>query len=304
MQTTGQNTQVVGRYAPSPSGALHFGSLVAALASFLQARSANGAWVLRIEDIDPPREVPGAADAILHALEVYGLHWDGAVLYQSSRLDAYADAIAALKAENRAFDCACTRKQARKGPAGLEGSIYPGTCRHGLPAGRAARSVRVAVDARDCGFLDAIQGDVSQNLKHEVGDFILRRADGYFAYQLAVVVDDAHQGITEVVRGADLLTSTPRQIYLQQCLGLVTPQYCHIPIVLDARGEKLSKHSHAKALDLRRPGYGLFAALAFLGQSSPPDLSGAAPEELLAWAVANWTIANVPKDGRTEKPSS
>lgn len=283
----------VGRYAPSPSGPLHFGSLVAALASFLQARTAGAAWYMRIEDIDPPREVPGAADDILRALEAHGLHWDGPVLYQSRRLAAYQDSLAQLERTGLAFACGCTRKQAQTGPQGIEGPIYPGTCRNGLPPGRSPRSLRLRVDAGHQEFSDRVQGRVVQNLRRDVGDFVLRRADGCFAYQLAVVVDDAYQGITEVVRGADLLTSTPRQRFLQQCLGLPQPEYCHVPVVLDDLGEKLSKHSHAAPLDPRNPGQALWRALRFLGQAPPAVLEGAPPVEVLDWAVKHWDLANI-----------
>lgn len=282
-----------GRYAPSPSGPLHFGSLVAALASYLQARHAGTAWFLRIEDIDPPREVPGAADEILRALDAYGLHWDGPVLYQSHRQAGYADAVEFLLANKLAFVCGCTRKQARSGPQGIEGPVYPGTCRAGLPTGKKPRSVRLRVDTHGIAFVDKVQGKVQQDLARDVGDFVLRRADGYCSYQLAVVLDDAFQGITQVVRGADLLTSTPRQILIQRCLGLPTPQYMHIPVVLDAGGDKLSKHSHAPPLDIARPVTSLFQALYFLGQSPPDDLKHGARDELLAWAVAHWSVAAI-----------
>lgn len=248
--------------------------------------------------MDPPREVPGAADAILHALDTYGLHWDGPVLYQSQRHAAYRSSIDDLLPSGAAFACACTRKQAQSGQQGLEGPIYPGTCRSGLPEGREARSVRLAVEAGATSFEDKIQGRVTQHLKDQIGDFVLQRADGYYAYQLAVVVDDGYQGVTEVVRGADLLASTNRQIYLQQCLGLPTPEYCHVPLALDEHGEKLSKRSHAMPLDLNRPGLGLHAALEFLGQSPAPEMAGASPQELLGWAMSYWQPASVPRQVR------
>ena len=294
---SGAARPAVGRYAPSPSGPLHFGSLVAALASYLQARSTQAKWVLRIEDIDPPREVPGAANAILRALEAHGLQWDGEVLYQSQRLEAYAQAIENLKSQGLAFDCGCTRKQAQKGAIGAEGPIYPGTCRNGLPSGRSPRSIRLKVGAAQCEFNDGLRGLVQQNLEHDVGDFVLRRADGFYAYQLAVVIDDAYQAVTQVVRGADLLTSTPRQIYLQQCLGYPVPSYCHVPLVLDEGGEKLSKHSRAKPLDERQPGENLHQALGFLGHKLPVEMRKQQPTEVLQWAVANWSIARIPREG-------
>lgn len=290
-----EKTGPAGRYAPSPSGELHFGSLVAAVASYLQARSTGAAWYMRIEDIDPPRVVPGAASAILRSLEQHGLFWDGPVLYQSERGEAYAQAITKLKSTGHAFDCGCTRKQAQHGPEGPEGPVYPGTCRQGLPKGKLPRSVRLRVDQGLAVFHDAVHGRIEQNLSADVGDFVLRRADGHFAYQLGVVVDDAHQGITEVVRGADLLTSTLRQRYLQHCLGLPQVSYLHVPLVLDAGGEKLSKHSKAAPLNLAKPEEGIFKALEFLGQQPPSDFFGEKTDSLLAWAVEHWDIQSIPR---------
>ncbi|MHB1403908.1 MAG: tRNA glutamyl-Q(34) synthetase GluQRS [Thiobacillus sp.] len=285
----------VGRFAPSPSGPLHFGSLVAAVASWLDARAAGGRWLVRMEDLDRPRCEPGAADIILRQLEAYGLAWDGAVLVQSRRDDAYAEALDALKESGAAYPCACTRSQLAQAPRNREGEIiYPGTCRNGLPAGAVARAWRVRVPDVNTHFYDRIYGDLQQNLAHEVGDFIVRRADGLFAYQLAVVVDDAFQGITHVVRGADLLWNTPRQIHLQTLLGLPTPSYAHVPLVTNAAGQKLSKQTRAPAL----PGTGrsavLAQALAALGHPPPAELAGAEPAGQLAWAVTHWKIENVP----------
>jgi glutamyl-Q tRNA(Asp) synthetase len=285
----------VGRFAPSPSGPLHFGSLVAAVASWLDARAAGGRWLVRMEDLDRPRCEPGAADAILRQLETYGLAWDGAVLVQSRRDDAYAEALDALKESGAAYPCACTRSQLAQAPRNREGEIiYPGTCRKGLPAGAVARAWRVRVPDVSTRFHDRLHGDLQQSLAHDVGDFIVRRADGLFAYQLAVVVDDAFQGITHVVRGADLLWNTPRQIYLQTLLGLPTPSYAHVPLITNAAGQKLSKQTLAPAL----PGTGrsavLAQALAALGHPPPAELAGAEPAELLAWAVSRWKIENVP----------
>ena len=285
----------VGRFAPSPSGPLHFGSLVAAVASWLDARAAGGRWLVRMEDLDRPRCESGAADIILRQLEAYGLAWDGAVLVQSQRDDAYAEALDALKESGAASPCACTRSQLAQAPRNREGEIiYPGTCRNGLPAGAVARAWRVRVPDVNTHFHDRIHGDLQQNLAHEVGDFIVRRADGLFAYQLAVVVDDAFQGITHVVRGADLLWNTPRQIYLQTLLGLPTPSYAHVPLITNAAGQKLSKQTLAPAL----PGTGrsavLAQALAALGHPPPVELAGAEPAGQLAWAAACWKIENVP----------
>lgn len=236
------------------------GSLVAAVASFVDARACGGEWLVRMEDVDAPRCVPGAADLILRTLVVYGLEWDGDVLYQSARLQAYAEALRSLVARGAAYPCACSRREV--------GDVYPRTCRDGLPPQRVGRCWRVAAP-----------------LDSDLDDFVLKRADGLFAYQLAVVVDDGFQGITHVVRGADLLDSMPRQIYLQTLLGLPHPEYRHVPIVTDARGQKLSKQTLAPPLDLGRPAPALIEALRFLGFTPSQDLNGAAPAEILTWAV-------------------
>jgi glutamyl-Q tRNA(Asp) synthetase len=295
----------IGRFAPSPTGSLHAGSLVAAVASFLDARAAGGRWLLRMEDLDLPRCEPGAADTILRQLEAYGLVWDGAVLVQSQRDDAYAVALDALKAQGAVYPCACTRSQLAEAPRNPEGEIlYPGTCRNGLPAGAVARSWRVRVPDVSMHFIDRIHGDLQQNLAHDVGDFIVKRADGLFAYQLAVVVDDAFLGITHVVRGADLLWNTPRQIYLQTLLGLPTPVYAHVPLITNAAGQKLSKQTLAPALPESGCGAVLAQALTVLGHPPPPELEDAEPAELLAWASAHWQIANVPTRPAIAKPAS
>ncbi|MBW3568153.1 MAG: tRNA glutamyl-Q(34) synthetase GluQRS, partial [Proteobacteria bacterium] len=267
------HTRYRGRFAPSPTGDLHMGSLVAAVASYLEARVRDGEWMLRVEDIDPPREVPGSADRILHALETFGFEWDGDVLYQSTRTDAYAEAVHKLREDGMGFGCACSRSDVAENAkhVGPEGPVYSGTCRTGAPAGRRERSVRLKVaDAEIC-FDDRLQGRTCQNIAKDIGDFVIRRADGCYAYQLAVVVDDAAQGITDVVRGADLLLSTPRQIWLQHRLGLPSPGYLHIPLLLDESGNKLSKQNRSLPIDLRRPGSGLFDALCLLQQSPPTE---------------------------------
>ncbi len=286
-----------GRFAPSPTGALHFGSLVAALAGWLDARAAGGRWLLRIEDLDTPRNRPGAADAICRTLEQLGLHWDGEVDVQSRHLQPYRTALDALVASGHAYPCACTRSEiaAAATRIGIDGPVYPGTCRDGLPSGRQARAWRVRVDERTIAFDDRIRGRLQQRLDTEVGDFVVLRADGIFAYQLAVVVDDAAQGITDVVRGADLLDSTPRQLWLQQLLGLPSPRHAHLPLALNAQRQKLSKQTFAPAIDLPDETAAvawLRRALAFLGQPSPPD--GADHDDLLRFAVDHWSIARVP----------
>ena len=293
---TTPNPHYRGRFAPSPSGPLHFGSLVAATGSFLEARTRHGEWHLRIEDVDAPRCSEAAADEILRVLEACGFAWDGEVIWQSRRTQAYAAALEKLKAAGRVFPCACTRRELADSALAPDGAaIYPGTCRHGLPAGRAGRAWRVAVGEARVAFDDAIQGRIVSDLASEAGDFILLRADGLYAYQLAVVVDDAEAGITDVVRGADLLASTSRQLFLQDCLGLPKPTYAHLPVVVNAAGEKLSKQTRAAPVDWSRPGSALLAALEFLGQRPPLELAGASVHELWIWAKANWRLDHVPR---------
>lgn len=285
-----------GRFAPSPTGPLHFGSLVAAVASFLQARARNGEWLVRIEDLDPPRVAAGAADQILHTLDALGLHWDGPVLYQSQHAAAYTEALHALEHAGALYACACTRREiADSSLAGDDGPVYPGTCRAGLPPGRGARALRVHTGDARIEFTDPWQGHIARHLPTTSGDYVVRRADGLFAYQLAVVVDDATQGITEVVRGADLLESTPRQIYLQHLLGLPTPDYAHVPVAIDARGEKLSKQTGAAAVDIEQPLPLLRAALAFLGQAPPAESATGDVDSLWRWATAHWRPERVPR---------
>ncbi len=277
----------VGRFAPSPTGPLHFGSLTAALASWLDARSAGGRWLLRMEDLDQPRVMPGAAETILYQLEAFGLTWDGPVVYQSARLDLYEEALRRLRAH--CYPCACTRGELEDSALAIDGArIYPGTCRDGLPPGKAARALRLRTDTKPVRFTDRVQGRISQSIATEVGDFVLQRADGFYAYQLAVVVDDAAQGVTDVVRGADLLDSTARQIALQRLLGYATPRYLHTPVTTNGAGEKLSKQTRAAdaALDA------LPGALEFLGMRPP---QGLARPQLLEWAVRDWNPARIPR---------
>ena len=285
-----------GRFAPSPTGPLHFGSLVAAVGSFLEARTRGGEWLLRMEDVDAPRCSKAAADGILRTLEACGFAWDGEVVWQVCRTDAYAAALEQLKMTGRVFACACTRKELADSAIAPDGAtIYPGTCRKGLAAGRPARSWRLLVGDARIGFDDVIQGRLDSDLASEAGDFILLRADGLFAYQLAVVVDDAAAGITHVVRGADLLASTARQIFLQQCLEVPTPYYAHLPVAVNAAGEKLSKQTRAAPVDDSQPGPALFSALEFLGQGPPVELSGAGPNQLWVWAMDHWRVDRVPR---------
>lgn len=287
-----------GRFAPSPTGPLHFGSLVAALGSYLDVRAQGGEWLLRIEDVDAPRTVPGAETSILNTLEALGFTWDGPVVRQSERLDVYHGALVRLQAEGLVYPCACTRSEiaARTSEASVDGGLlYPGTCRAGLPAGVAARAWRLRVPDREFAFVDRVQGAHRQNLEREVGDFILLRADGQYAYQLAVVVDDALQGVNAVVRGVDLLDSTPRQMWLQECLGVPTPTYAHLPVAVNAAGEKLSKQTRAPAVDPRQGSRVLAEVMRFLGFDVPAGLRQAPLPEFWVWAQAAWSVAGVPK---------
>lgn len=273
-----------GRFAPSPTGALHFGSLVAAVGSYLDAKHHQGQWLVRIEDLDTPRNVAGAADAILRTLVAYGLYWDEAVEYQSQRIPLYEAALEQLKAQRACYPCVCSRKTI----AAQQGArIYAGTCRNGVLSTHNA-AWRLRVNDTPIHFTDRLQGDISQHLATKVGDFVVKRADGVFAYQLAVVVDDVAQGITHIVRGADLLDSTPRQIFLQQQLGLPTPRYLHLPLVVNAQGEKLSKQTLAQPISTQHPAATLYAALVFLHQSPPTELQRSDLATLWHWAIIHW----------------
>ncbi|GAA5786497.1 tRNA glutamyl-Q(34) synthetase GluQRS [Chitiniphilus shinanonensis] len=290
-----------GRFAPSPTGDLHLGSLLAAVASYLEARVRDGEWLLRIEDLDPPRVMAGAAQRIMAALEHYGFEWDGEVVWQSARLDRYEVALARLIEAGAVYPCACSRKEvAAIAHAGVEGPVYPGTCRAGMAKGRPLRAWRVRVDNEPIVYHDAVQGACSQRLQSDVGDFVVRRGDGLFAYQLAVVVDDAEQGINAVVRGADLLDSTPRQIHLQRLLGYPQPSYAHVPVLVNERGEKLSKQTLAAPLDQQRPGESLCRVLGLLGQAPPAELARGGLTECWNWAFAHWRMQSVPPQRHIE----
>jgi len=297
MENDSSISTYVGRFAPSPTGPLHFGSLIAAVGSYLQARRNNGAWLVRMEDLDPPREIPGAADRILADLEAYGFEWDGEVLYQSARAEAYREVLRELEREERVYRCTCSRKMVAERIAAEGGrpGIYPGTCRAAHRAAHEPHAVRIITESRPVAFKDSVQGLIEENPASEVGDFILRRSDGHFAYQLAVVVDDAAQGVTEVVRGSDLLYSTGRQIFLQSILGLPTPGYLHLPVALNAGGEKLSKQTHAAPLDTADPVPALWRALRLLGQNPPAELRRGGLADIWEWADRHWDPDSIPR---------
>lgn len=293
----------VGRFAPSPTGPLHFGSLVAALGSYALAKQSGGRWLLRIEDLDTPRVLPGAEDDILRTLDSFGFAWDGPVIRQSERTDAYTEAFQRLLKMEMIYPCGCSRAEiARSATAPHDGEaelVYPGTCRTGLLPGKEARAWRLRVPDPTITFTDLIQGRRSENLADTCGDFVIKRADGPFAYQLAVVVDDAFQKVNQVVRGADLLSSTFRQIHINRLLGLPLPLYAHLPLITAPDGGKLSKRDMSVSLlskdftmqDRRRI---LAGAAACLGMVIPDDMQGAAPAELLSFVVENVRLSYVP----------
>lgn len=289
----------VGRFAPSPTGPLHFGSLVAAVASWLDARAVGGKWHLRIEDIDAPRTVPGAEAVILRQLEGLGLTWDGPVVRQSERAAHYDEALEHLARSSLVYRCRCSRREiADSALRGIDGAIYPGTCRDANVLEHEAAAIRLRVSPGMVVVRDRVQGDIAQDLPRDLGDFVLKRRDGLFAYQLAVVVDDASLGVTDVVRGADLLDSTPRQIALQCALGLPTPRYLHVPVAT-RNGEKLSKQTLALAIEPSRAIAALRGALAFLGQE---PAAGGTVEDLLGEAVTRWDPGRIPRCRAMESP--
>jgi glutamyl-Q tRNA(Asp) synthetase len=286
----------IGRFAPSPTGLLHIGSLLTALASYADARAQDGRWLVRMEDLDPPREMAGAADDILRTLEAFGFEWDGGVAYQSRRYDLYHEALGRLKAKGLVYPCDCSRKDWQAAArAGADGFVYNGCCA-GLDPQRALHKTpawRVRVPDEIIGFDDAVVGHYAQNLAHDIGDFVLLRADGFWAYQLAVVADDAAQGITHIVRGQDLLVSTPRQLWLQRALDAPEPHYAHLPLLVNGAGQKWSKQTLAPALDLGAREALLRQVMAYLKLPAAPEVGR--PQDLLAWAVRHWDMAKVPK---------
>lgn len=286
----------LGRFAPSPTGDLHMGSLMAAVASFLAAKVAGGRWLLRIEDVDRPRQVPGAAERIIADLARFGFEWDGPIVRQSARGERYQQVLDVLIEQGLVYPCSCSRREVQAaGQVGIDGPVYPGFCRDGLakPAERLAWRFRVPDGEWE--FTDPVQGRVVQNLARDVGDFVVLRADGCWAYQLAVVVDDADFGINQIVRGADLLDSTPRQLALQAALGVDPPDYMHIPVISNERGEKLSKQTLAPVLQVGVEAAQLFTALRLLHQHPPLGLEKAALAEVWAWALENWNPAQFPQ---------
>ncbi|PMY31450.1 tRNA glutamyl-Q(34) synthetase GluQRS [Pseudomonas sp. GW456-L14] len=287
--TASHASSYIGRFAPTPSGHLHFGSLVAALASYLDARAVGGRWLLRMEDLDPPREEPGAQAAILKALESYGFEWDGEMVRQSERHAAYAEVLNRLFNQGLAYACTCSRKQ-------LEPyhGIYPGLCRN-AGHGQEDAAIRLRVPELEYRFTDRVQGEFRQHLGRDVGDFVIRRRDGLYAYQLAVVLDDAWQGVTDIVRGADLLDSTPRQLYLQELLGLPQPRYLHVPLITQPDGHKLGKSYRSPPLAADQATPLLLRALRALGQKTDSEMAHVSPREVLSWGIEHWDALLIPR---------
>jgi len=286
--TIATGNSYIGRFAPSPTGPLHFGSLVAAVASYLQARAHNGLWLLRIEDIDPPREQVGATDLILRALEAYGFEWDGEPIYQGQSAKAHEAALQSLLDRNLAYHCSCSRKDLTDAPVGPLGKIYPGTCRKGFAGAETA--IRLRTNDEPISFVDELQGVQSQRLESESGDFIIKRRDGLIAYQLAVVVDDELEGVTEIVRGIDIMDSTPRQIWLQRLLAYRTPRYVHIPVITHPDGDKLSKLTGSPGLPFEGIPEVLVGALQALQQNPPGDLGKCELSDIWQWALEHWKV--------------
>lgn len=291
-----ESINYIGRFAPSPTGLLHIGSLLTAVASYADAKAHGGRWLVRMEDLDPPREMAGAADDILRTLEAFGFEWDGEVAYQSRRHDLYREALGRLKAKELVYPCDCSRKDWQAAARqGVDGFVYNGHCAVLNPQRllHKAPAWRLRVPDEIIGFEDEVVGHYAQNLARDIGDFVLLRADGFWAYQLAVVADDAAQGITHIVRGQDLLVSTPRQIWLQRCLGYDTPHYAHLPLLVNAQGQKWSKQTLAPALDLGARETLLRQVMGYLNLPAAPEVDK--PQDLLAWAVKYWQMAKVPK---------
>ena len=280
----------IGRFAPSPTGPVHFGTLVAAVGSYLQAKKNNGKWIIRMEDVDTTRKVAGSDKQILDTLEAFGFEWQEEVIYQSEQSRHYEKALEQLTSQSLVFPCLCSRKQLTK----IDSDIYPGTCRDRKLPEKNEHALRLSARNISIEFNDTVMGIQSQNMAQQCGDFVIKRRDGLFAYQLAVVVDDALQNITEIVRGSDLLDSTPRQIYIQQLLGYATPAYCHLPLAVDSDGNKISKSEGATKVDVKNRERLLCSVLDFLGQDPPADLSDCNINDIWSWAVEHWDVAHVP----------
>jgi glutamyl-Q tRNA(Asp) synthetase len=291
------NPEDCGRFAPSPTGSLHFGSLVAAVASYADALHNQGRWLVRMEDVDETRVVHGSANDILETLESFGFEWESPIIHQSQRKERYRNILYKLQQKGLTYNCSCSRRRiADQAKNGVEGIIYPGTCRKNISTPSAGKAVRLLTSEKEICFIDQISGQHCQIPERDVGDFIIRRADGYTAYQLAVVVDDADQGITHIIRGADLLLSTPRQIYIQQLLGFPQPEYAHIPLVTDALGRKLSKQDMDHPVAKAHPLSGLRSAWQFLQQKTPPeDITSTC--DFWSWATINWCISSISSQG-------
>ena len=287
-----------GRFAPTPSGLMHFGSLVAAVGSYLDARSYQGEWLVRIEDVDQPRVKTGISEKLLSTLEFMGMYWDGPVIYQSQRYSRYQEALHFLKTLDLVYPCSCSRKEiADSAITGLDGIVYPGNCRNGFPPEHDQRfkALRLKTNSDRIEFQDRLRGKIHQSIEKEIGDFVLRRSDGIYTYQLAVVIDDAWQGITDIVRGADLLNSTPRQIFLQRLFGYPEPSYLHLPVVTNLQGEKLSKQTLAQPINTDNPLSQLIAAIDFLGQLPPRELIEGNLTSFWTWAIENWSVPKIPR---------
>jgi len=281
----------IGRFAPSPTGPVHFGTLIAAVGSYLQAKKNDGQWLIRMEDVDITRKVKGADIDILNTLEAFGFQWQGEILYQTSQTEYYQQALEDLISQSLVFPCLCSRKQLAESKC----NIYPGYCRDRLLPEPEEHAIRIRADENSIEFTDLVMGKQKQAIKKQCGDFIIKRRDGLFAYQLAVVVDDAMQGITEIVRGADLLDCTARQIYLQQLLHYKTPNYCHLPLATDEAGNKISKSEAGAEVDIKHKEKLLVKALAFLGQQPSVQLKHSSYSDIWQWAVNNWDINAIPK---------
>lgn len=283
------DSHYIGRFAPTPSGYLHFGSLLAALASYLDARARKGRWLVRMEDLDSPRNLPGADEHILRTLRAYGLHWDGEVVRQSQRLARYQQIIDRWLDQGLAYYCDCSRREII-----AQDGIYPGTCRQRQLSAAPDHAIRVRVEDTEITFVDRLQGPLSRNLSSDCGDFIIRRRDGIIAYQLAVVIDDIDQGVTDIVRGADLLDSTPRQLRLYQLLQQPAPRYLHVPLIMRQDGEKLSKRLGSAPLEAAQAAATLYQALCILTPTAPASLRSATIDQQLQWAIAHWQPTRLP----------